>query len=151
MCLSCIIVITNSDGDNAYSWNILFWIITSAKLFPPTVYSTLKFFTVSSINFMTLSAILYILRESTLRDFFVCRFVVNPRHRFIFFVSFCLTWGCTDQCTVDIFWHMFPCGILYALWGTVSGLLANSKSPHYFVRNILLIWEFFTHYHHYYY
>ena len=33
---------TNSNGDSASPWNMLLWIFTSAKLFPPTVNSTLQ-------------------------------------------------------------------------------------------------------------
>ena len=37
MWLSGVIAITNSNGDSASPWNMLLWIFTSAKLFPPAV------------------------------------------------------------------------------------------------------------------
>ena len=55
----------NGKGESASSKNI--WISTSVKVFPPVVNSTLQFFMVSSINFMTLSDILNILRQSVIQ------------------------------------------------------------------------------------
>ena len=57
-----------------------------AKLFPTVVSSTLQFFMVFSINFMTTSNILDILRQSIMQTkcFF---FVINLRHSNTFFLS----------------------------------------------------------------
>ena len=60
--LSGIMAITNSNGDSVSLWKIHHWIFTSAKLFPPTVSSTLQFYMVFSINFMTSPDICYILQ-----------------------------------------------------------------------------------------
>ena len=57
ICLSGVIDITNSNGDNVSPWNILLWIFTSAKLIPTTHNSALQFFVVFLINFITLLAI----------------------------------------------------------------------------------------------
>ena len=65
--LSGIIVITNSNGDSASLWKITFWIFAAAKLFPPTVSSTLQFFMVFSIRFMTSSDILCIYGQSIIQ------------------------------------------------------------------------------------
>ena len=62
MWLSNIMAITNCNGDSASPWNMPLWIFTSAKLCPPPVNSTLQVCRVFSINCMTWSGILYILR-----------------------------------------------------------------------------------------
>ena len=64
MWLSGIIAITNSNVDNASPWKIPHWIFPSVKLFPPAVNSTFQFFMVFAINFVNLSYIFYILRQS---------------------------------------------------------------------------------------
>ena len=61
--LSRTIVITNSNGVSAYLWNIPLWIFNYVKLFPVAINSTLQVIIVFSINFMTSSGILYILRQ----------------------------------------------------------------------------------------
>ena len=55
--------IMNCKGDSASPWKIPLWIFASAKLFPPAVNSTLQFFMVFSMKFMTSCDILYILRH----------------------------------------------------------------------------------------
>ena len=59
MWLSGIMAIMNSKGDRASPWKIPPGIFVSAKLFPPAVNSTLQFFMVFSIKFMTSCDILY--------------------------------------------------------------------------------------------
>ena len=53
MWLRGIITITNSNGDSKSLGKIPLWIFTSAKLFPPTVSSTLQFSMVFLIKFVT--------------------------------------------------------------------------------------------------
>ena len=67
MWLSGIIAITNSNGDSASPWNMPLWIFTSAKIFPSAVNSTLQVSVFFSINFMTSSGILYILRQCNIQ------------------------------------------------------------------------------------
>ena len=64
MWLSGIIAITNSNDDSASPWKISLWIFTSVKLFPSAVNSTVQFFVAFFINFMTLSDICFILKQS---------------------------------------------------------------------------------------
>ena len=61
--LICIMAIKNTDGDSGSPGNILLWIFASCKLFPPAVNSTLQILMVFSNKLMTLSDILYILRQ----------------------------------------------------------------------------------------
>ena len=61
--LNVIIAITNSNDDSASPWNIPLWIYTFAKIFLPAFSFTLQFFMVSSMNLMTSSDILHILRN----------------------------------------------------------------------------------------
>ena len=72
MGLRGIIAITNYNGDSVSSRNIPLWIFTSAKVFNPTVNSTLLFFMVSSMKFMTSSDILDILRQSIIQFCWRC-------------------------------------------------------------------------------
>ena len=53
--LSGTIAIPYSNSDSAYLWNIPIRVFASAKLFPPTVNSTLQVFMIFWIKFMTLS------------------------------------------------------------------------------------------------
>ena len=85
--LSDIIAITNSNGDSTSPRKISLRILTSAKLFPPTINCTLQFSLVFSINFMTSSNILYILRRFIIQlvhRYIVCFSVVNSRHIYVF-------------------------------------------------------------------
>ena len=68
MWLRSIIVITNSNGGRASTWNIPLWIFASTKILL-TVNSTLQVSMVFSINFMTSSDILYILRQFIIQLF----------------------------------------------------------------------------------
>ena len=81
MWLNGIIAITNSNGFSASPWNIPLWIFTSAKLFPPAVNSTLQVSTVFSIKFMTLSGILYILRQGDIIFMFTFESFSHQRER----------------------------------------------------------------------
>ena len=63
MWFSGIMAIMNSRSDSVSPWKIPLWIFISGKLFPPAVNSTLQFFTVFSMKFMTSCDILYILRQ----------------------------------------------------------------------------------------
>ena len=103
--------------------NIPLWIFTSAKLFHPTVNSTLQFSMVSLMNIITPLDILYM-------GPYCVPFSCQSNTIDTFFVSFCSPWGCVDQCLVDLLFLLFPCGILSVLQRTANGLLANSKSPH---------------------
>ena len=57
-----IIAIKNSNGDSASPWNMPLRIFTTVKLFPPAVNSTLQISMVFSINCMTWSGIIIIIR-----------------------------------------------------------------------------------------
>ena len=46
-----------------------------------------------------------------------------------FSVPFCSSWGCVNQCIVDLLFLLFPCDILSVLRGTVFDSLASSKFP----------------------
>ena len=89
--LGGIIVITQSNADSASPRKIALLIFTLAKIFPPTVNSTLQFSIVISVNFMSLSDIFYILKQ------FVIQFCVTIMYAFCchstlklrFAVSFC--------------------------------------------------------------
>ena len=94
---------------------------------------------VFSINLMTLSNILYILRQSIIQ---FCRTILYL-FWLHFLVSFGSLWRCVDQCIVDLFLFLI-CSIISVLLGTVCGLLASSKSPTYFLPLIgpLLVYNF---------
>ena len=64
---SSTMAIMNSKGDNASPWNISLWIFLSAKFLTPVVNSTVQFFMVFSMNFMTSCDILYILRQFSIQ------------------------------------------------------------------------------------
>ena len=66
MWLSGIVAITNINGDIATPRFMPLCIFTSIKLFPPAVNSTLQVSMVFSINCMTRSGILHILRQCTI-------------------------------------------------------------------------------------
>ena len=59
-----IIAFTNSNSDSAFPQKISPWLFNSVKLFPPAVNSTIQFSMIFSMNFMTSSNMLYILRQS---------------------------------------------------------------------------------------
>ena len=63
MWLSGIMAIMDSNGESVSPWNISLWIITSGKLFPLAVNSSLQVYMAFSIKFMTSCNILYILRQ----------------------------------------------------------------------------------------
>ena len=93
---SGIITITNSNGDNESVTKIPLKIFTSAKLFPPAVCSTLQFSMIFSINFMTSSDILYILRQSTTHlyetisyAFFLSTHVIARFFHFVLILRMC--------------------------------------------------------------
>ena len=68
MYLSNIITITNNNGENTSPWKIPLWIFTYAQVFPLAVNSTFQFFMNSVMNFMILSDIEFILRQSSIED-----------------------------------------------------------------------------------
>ena len=113
MWLSGINTITKSNGDSASPWKMPLWIFIFAKLFPPVVSSALQFF----INFMTLSDILWILRQSIIQNWVTILYAVFSQSTLLllFSVSFCCPWGCVDQCIVDVLFHLFPCSIQFIL------------------------------------
>ena len=133
MWLSGIVAITNSNGDTTSPWNICTTLdFHLNKLFPLALHSTLQFFIVSSIHFMTFQAVLYILSQSIIQVCeTTCLFVVNLRH--LHFLShFALLREFVCQCPVDLLFQLFLSGILSVLRGTVRGF-ANSKHPSEFV------------------
>ena len=73
---SDIIEISNKNDDREHPWNRPLQLFISVKLFPSVVNSILQFFKVSSMNFMKLLDIIYILRQysSTLSSMFVSVF-----------------------------------------------------------------------------
>ena len=124
-----IIALTNSNGNRASPWNISLRIFTSANLFHPVVNSTLQFFMVSLLNFITSPDILCIVKQSMI---LLCRailyaFLLSIHAIAIFFLWFCSHWICVDRYIVDLFF--FACGILSVLWGTDRGLFVSSKFP----------------------
>ena len=74
MWLSGIIAIINNNGESAFPWKAPFWIFPSFRLFLPAVDSTLQFFMVFSVNFMTSSDILYSIRQSIIQ---LCEIISN--------------------------------------------------------------------------
>ena len=83
MSLNDVIAILNSNGNSASLWNITLRIFTSSKPFPPIVSSTVQFCVVLSINFITLSDILYLFMTvyyPTLQDHVICFCVVGFFH-----------------------------------------------------------------------
>ena len=62
--LSGIMVIMNSNGDSASSWNMPLWTFASAKLLPPAVNYTFQVFMVLLIKFMTSSDIIIIINNN---------------------------------------------------------------------------------------
>ena len=100
------------NGKVHYSAGYL-WILTSAKLFPSAVSSTL--FIVISINFMVSLDALYCLRLSIIH---LCRtisyafLVINPRHSWILrqiFLSLRMCWSIYSSSPVPMvpLWHPF--------------------------------------------
>ena len=66
--LNGINALTNNYSESASPWKIALWIFTTAKLFPFAVISSFVFFMILSINFTTLSDILYILSRSIIQS-----------------------------------------------------------------------------------
>ena len=92
MWLSGIITIRIISGDSPSRWKIPFWIFISTKLFPAAVNSNSSVF--HCFHDKLYGFIWYLVHFETfyypaLRDNIVCLFVVNPRHNYIFSVSFC--------------------------------------------------------------
>ena len=125
MWLSGIIAIWNRNGDNTSPRKILLRISVPAKLFPLAINSTLQFLIVSSINLMTLSDILYILRQFIILLCWTVSYVFFQSIHAIatFFVSFCCLWDCVDQCIEDLLFLWLPYGILSVPRRTVRSLL----------------------------
>ena len=129
--MSGIIAIITSNGESASPWKMPCWIFTSAKVFLLTVNSTVQFFMVSMMNFMTLSDILYIFRHSTriAESSHVRAFRCQSMPWLHFYAWFCCPLGCADQCTVNHLFFLIPCSILSIFHKIVHRLFVSNISP----------------------
>ena len=139
MWLSDIIAIRNSKGEWPSPWKIPLWIFVLAKLLPPAVNSTLQVFMVFSIKFMTLSDILYILRQFIIQLYgtILYAFLKSIQAIARFFRLVCSHLWCVDLCKVTLLCLSIYCSILSVRPGTNRGLLESNKSLPLFVLLIL--------------
>ena len=111
-------------------------IFTSPNFFPPAVNSNFQFFMVSEMKFVTLSNILYILRQPVIQlcGTIMLTFLLSIPAMATFSASFCSLLECADQCTVYHLFLLFRCGIHSVLRKTVLALLASNRFSPLFVQ-----------------